>query len=180
MFLAPIWMTSTSLKSSMSLKSISSVTIGSPVSRFAVRSMSMPGLPSPWNAYGEVRGLKAPPRSIVAPDALTAFATASPAITEKFPPPTFTPEQSMIVSSGWNFRFAALNGSWMRWTDSTPSSASRIPGSRWLTSPTQPTIVCSDPRETCGWMFFDSRSARSPLTCDSAASFLRIMMNCLI
>ena len=45
----------------------SSVTIGSPVSSRASARISSPFAPSPWNAYGEVRGLNAPPRSIVAP-----------------------------------------------------------------------------------------------------------------
>ena len=118
MFRAPIWMTSTSLKSSISRKSISSVTIGSPVSLFADESMSSPALPSPWKAYGEVRGLNAPPRSIVAPAAFTDFAMLTicsslstlhgPAMTEKFPPPNLAPPHSKTESSGWNFLFAAL------------------------------------------------------------------------
>jgi hypothetical protein len=32
--------------------------------------MSRPFSPSPWNAYGDVRGLYAPPRRIVAPASL--------------------------------------------------------------------------------------------------------------
>ena len=35
----------------------------------------MPSALSPWKSYGDVRGLNAPPRSIVAPEALTLFAT---------------------------------------------------------------------------------------------------------
>ena len=31
----------------------------------------------PWKEYGEVRGLKAPPRRIVAPAALQAFAVSN-------------------------------------------------------------------------------------------------------
>ena len=34
-------------------------------------------MPSPWNVYGEVRGLNAPPRSIVAPASATARAVSS-------------------------------------------------------------------------------------------------------
>ena len=94
----------------MSLKSMSSVTIGSPVSFFASERRRMPSAPMPWNAYGEVRGLNAPPRSIVAPDAFTDFAMPTicssdsteqgPAMTENEPPPSFTPEQSITESAG--------------------------------------------------------------------------------
>ena len=37
--------------------SISSVTIGRPVSAFASASSRSPSWPRPWKAYGEVRGL---------------------------------------------------------------------------------------------------------------------------
>ena len=47
--------------------------MGSPVSRRASASSSSPRLPSPWNEYGELRGLNAPPRSAVAPAARTAL-----------------------------------------------------------------------------------------------------------
>ena len=49
MFLAPIWITSTSLNSGRCSMLMSSVTMGSPVSLFASRSMSRPRLPRPWN-----------------------------------------------------------------------------------------------------------------------------------
>ena len=59
---------------------------------------------------GDVRGLNAPPRRSVAPAAFTALAIETicsslstlhgPAITWKFPPPIFGPEQSTTVSSG--------------------------------------------------------------------------------
>ena len=75
----------------------------------------------PWKEYGEVRGLKAPPRRMVAPASLTALAVANtcsgvsteqgPAMIAKWPPPIFTPLTSTMVSSGWNLRFAFLNGS---------------------------------------------------------------------
>jgi hypothetical protein len=44
-----------------------SVTNGRPVSARTSARISSAGSPRPWNAYGEVRGLKAPPRRIVAP-----------------------------------------------------------------------------------------------------------------
>ena len=56
---------------------MSSVTIGSPVSSRASRRISSASTPSPWKVYGEVRGLNAPPRSIVAPAAATARAVSS-------------------------------------------------------------------------------------------------------
>ena len=43
------------------------MTIGRPVSSRASTRISSASSPSPWNAYGEVRGLNAPPRSIVTP-----------------------------------------------------------------------------------------------------------------
>ena len=78
MLRAPIWMTSVvSTTWSTWRGSISSVTIGSPVSSRASLRISRASSPSPWNAYGEVRGLKAPPRSIVTPAAATARAVSS-------------------------------------------------------------------------------------------------------
>ena len=43
--------------------SITSVTTGSPVARARLGQQGAPSMPSPWNEYGEVRGLNAPPRS---------------------------------------------------------------------------------------------------------------------
>ena len=57
--------------------SISSVTIGRPVSSLASWSIARPSLPRPWKLYGEVRGLYAPPRSIEAPASATQRATSS-------------------------------------------------------------------------------------------------------
>ena len=75
----------------------------------------------PWKEYGEVRGLNAPPRRIVAPASLQAFAVSitcsgvsteqGPAITAKWPPPINTPPTLITESSGWNLRFAFLYGS---------------------------------------------------------------------
>ena len=57
--------------------SSTSVTTARPCRSAAARSSSRPLMPSPWNAYGEVRGLKAPPRSTLAPARATAAATVS-------------------------------------------------------------------------------------------------------
>ncbi len=77
--------------------SSSSVTTGRPVSSRASARISSASPPRPLNAKGDVRGLKAPPRSIEAPAAWTARATSSvcsrdstvhgPAIRQKVSPP---------------------------------------------------------------------------------------------
>ena len=68
MFRAPIWITSAASSTASTCRgSISSVTTGSPVSSRASRRIASASSPSPWNVYGEVRGLNAPPRSHVAP-----------------------------------------------------------------------------------------------------------------
>ena len=54
---------------------IISVTMGRPVLSLAFLRSSRPSALRPWNAYGEVRGLNAPPRRNVAPAALTRSAT---------------------------------------------------------------------------------------------------------
>ena len=78
MFRAPIWTTSATSRTSSTWRgSSSSVTIGRPVSSRASRSTSSASSPSPWKLYGEVRGLNAPPRSIVAPASATARAVSS-------------------------------------------------------------------------------------------------------
>ena len=77
MLRAPIWITSAASTTSSTCRgSISSVTIGRPVSSLASRRMSSASRPRPWKVYGEVRGLKAPPRSMVAPAAATTRAVS--------------------------------------------------------------------------------------------------------
>ena len=72
MLRAPIWITSAvSTTGSTSRGSISSVTSGRPVASRASARIRRPSRPSPWNAYGDVRGLNAPPRSIVQPASAT-------------------------------------------------------------------------------------------------------------
>src|SRR5437870_7684881 len=56
---------------------MTSVTTGSPVSRLASARYLSPSSSSPWKEYGDVRGLKAPPRKTRAPAALTFAATSS-------------------------------------------------------------------------------------------------------
>ena len=77
MFLAPICSTSAySLTQKTSRESITSVTMGRPVSSLAFFRIWRPFRPNPWNAYGELRGLKAPPRRAWAPAFFTAIAVS--------------------------------------------------------------------------------------------------------
>ena len=78
MLRAPIWITSAASTTASTWRgSMSSVTSGSPVSARASFKITSASSPSPWKAYGDVRGLKAPPRSIVTPSALTQRAVSS-------------------------------------------------------------------------------------------------------
>ena len=88
------------------------MTIGSPVCSRASTRISSASSPIPLNANGDVRGLNAPPRSIDAPPACTASATASvcprdstvhgPAIRQNVsPPPTVRPAMSNDDGSWW-------------------------------------------------------------------------------
>ena len=111
MLRAPIWITSAVSSTASTWRgSISSVTIGRPVSSFASRRISSASKPMPWKEYGDVRGLKAPPRSQVAPAAATARAVSSvcsrystvhgPAISPNQPSPMRRPSTSITVGSG--------------------------------------------------------------------------------
>ncbi len=101
--------------------------------------------------------MNAPPRRMAAPDSLTAEATAmicssdstlhGPAIMAKYPPPMRAFPTSMMVSLGWNFRLACLNGSETRLTVSTISRLFKRSMSTRLVSPTRPRMVTSAPSE---------------------------------
>ena len=68
MLRVPTWsMSACSATSGTSRASTTSVTIGSPVASRTSARITRAAEPRPWNAYGDVRGLKAPPRSSVAP-----------------------------------------------------------------------------------------------------------------
>src|SRR5262245_12687992 len=130
---------------------MTSLTTASPCASAARRSSFRPSSPSPWNAYGEVRGLYAPPRSTVAPAAATARAivnTCSSPSTEHGPamiascgPPIATLPTEMTVSWGWNARLASLNGRTSLLTDSTPGQRSTSFQSTAVVSPTAATRV---------------------------------------
>ena len=67
-FRAPICTTSTYLTiRSAWLGEVISVTIPNPVSARTSARILSPSSPRPWNAYGDVLGLKAPPRNKTAP-----------------------------------------------------------------------------------------------------------------
>ena len=157
MFLAPTCMMSTSSKSGRCSALMISVTTGRPVAFFASKRRSRPCSWRPWNAYGEVLGLKAPPRRKAAPERFTSSATSvicsfvsmeqGPAMTWKLPPPIFLPQTSMTVSSGCMERFAFLYGSRILRTSSTTSLA--FNQSSWirLVSPMRPMREASVPSE---------------------------------
>ena len=80
-----------------------------------------PASPRPWKLYGELRGLNAPPRRILAPARLTAAAVVStcssdsaehgPAMTITSSPPIRTSPTTTTVFSGLKVRLASLYGS---------------------------------------------------------------------
>ena len=128
---APIWITSVASTTCSTWRgSISSVTTGSPVSSRASRRIASASRPSPWKVYGDVRGLNAPPRSIVAPAAATTRAVSSvcsrysteqgPAISPKAVSPIWRPSTSITVGSGTSSRATSLYGFRIGTTWSTP------------------------------------------------------------
>ena len=60
-------MSACSATTATSRASTTSVTTGIPVAALTSARILSPSTPRPWNAYGDVRGLNAPPRRIVAP-----------------------------------------------------------------------------------------------------------------
>src|SRR4030095_10233934 len=151
MFRAPTWEMSQYLAiSSIWLMSMTSEMIFRLCASAALRSIFSPCSPSPWNAYGELRGLNAPPRRILAPARLTAAAVTGacssvsaehgPAMTMTSSPPIRTSSMVTMVSSGRKVRLARLYGSVMRSTSWTPSRMPINSGSI-LWAPTTPSTV---------------------------------------
>ena len=97
-----------------------SVTIGSPSLLWPFPKVPILRREVPGKHRGEVRGLKAPPRSIPAPEALTLLAMPVScssdsteqdyAITWKFPPPILMSPISTTVSSGVEFAVGIFIG----------------------------------------------------------------------
>ena len=78
MFRVPIWrMSAYSATMSTWFGSMTSVITGSPVRSRASARKRRPWTPRPWKAYGEVRGLNAPPLRMVAPASWTASAVSN-------------------------------------------------------------------------------------------------------
>ena len=181
MLRAPIWITSAiSTTASTSRGSISSVTSGSPVSSRASARIVSASTPSPWNAYGEVRGLKAPPRSIVTPSAcdgarrlerlLARLDRARPGDeAEVMRRRAAVPRASITVGSRRSSRETSLYGFRIGSTCSTPgkpSSGSVASSSR---SPIAPITVASRPWLTCALAPASSSRATTSSTCSEDA-----------
>src|SRR5574338_731618 len=151
----------------------------SPCRSDAPRSIRRPSSPSPWKLYGELRGLKAPPRSTFAPARFTAAAVDStcasfsaehgPAMTITSSPPIRRSSITTTVLSGLNVRLASLYGSVIRKTSCTPSSTSINRGSASRCPPTAPSTVRSAPVERCTSKPISTRCAITCCTCSSVA-----------
>src|SRR5919201_2961545 len=159
LFRAPIWITSAASSTGSTWRgSINSVTTGNPVSSPASRRIARPSSPSPWNVYGDVRGLKAPPRSIVAPAPATTRAVSNvcsryskehgPAIRPNHESPIRCPSTSITVGSGATSRATSLYGFRIGSTCSTPGYASSGSDASSSRSPIAPITVASRPRCT--------------------------------
>jgi hypothetical protein len=143
---------------------ITSVTTARPVSSRASASSSSPFSARPWNEYGFVRGLNAPPRRPDAPASFTACAVSrscdlfstlhGPAITATRLPPTFASGRDpsdTTVRSFLTSLDAILYGARIGTTRSTPSTVSTTPRSLKRSSPMTATTVRSVPVITCSF-----------------------------
>ena len=136
---------------------MTSDTVAIPNSSPAALRIFSPSTPIPWNEYGEVRGLYAPPRSTFAPAFATLFAVSNtclsfsmvhgPAITTTSGPPIETLPARMMVFSLRKVLPASLYGSLTRTTSWTPSQSSNSRGSTCFISPTTPSTVWCVPVE---------------------------------
>ena len=100
--------------------------------------MRSPATPSPWNAYGEVRGLYAPPRSSVAPARRACSAAASvcsadstahgPAISVNVSGPTGTPPTEIVLVRTWFSRLTSLYGAVIRTTSADARQQADVDG----------------------------------------------------
>lgn len=163
MFRAPICnMSACSATTSTCRVSMTSVTIGSPVSARTSASKASASSPNPRNAYGDERGLYAPPRKSVAPAARTDAAALNnisrpstehgPAITASSFPPIAAPAPSpttTMVGSARNSRATCRYGLSTGMTFSTPARVARPTSASIRSSPIHPTIVRCSPREVC-------------------------------
>src|SRR5262252_977100 len=145
----------------------------------ASRSICSPSSPRPWKAYGELRGLKAPPRNTFAPARRTAAAAActcgslsaehGPAMTITSSPPIRMSPTETIVPSGLKVLLASLYGSEIRSTSCTPSSSS-MSALSGCPCPTAPSTVRVTPVDRCTSMPISTSRAT---TCSICASLAR-------
>ena len=159
--------------------SFTSVTTLSPVSDRAWESSSRPLPLSPWKSYGLVRGLKAPPRSKLAPLCTTPRAAAriccslstahGPAITTSSRPPIGTPATSTTVSSCFTSRETSLYGAVTGMHSATPFIKRKCPGSMGPLLPVMPMAVRPAPSIACG-VNPSSRTRASMAACCSGVT----------
>src|SRR5262249_47466564 len=143
---------------STSVWSTTSVTTGSPTSARTSARIRRPATPRPWNAYGDVRGLNAPPRSSVAPACFAISAAArvcsgvstahGPAIRVNVSGPIGTLRTVTVDVPGWCSRLTSLYGAVIRTTSCTPARVETSSDSSTSSVPTTPTIVRVTPRDT--------------------------------
>src|SRR3954469_10053025 len=189
MLRAPICTTSAcSAIASACCVSRNSVTTGRPVSSRASARISSAGTPRPLNANGEVRGLKAPPRSIEAPAAATVRATPSvwsrdstvqgPAIRQNVSgEPIWRSRMEKVVGSWWDSSLdASLYGREIGTTRSTPGSPSRPISRTPSGSPIAPIAVVSSPgiTSTCTPVV-SSRLRTAAISASPAAGVITII-----
>src|SRR5215831_4546223 len=151
-------MSACSATTSTSATSVTSVTTGRPTSSRTSASIARPAWPSPWNAYGEVRGLYAPPRNSVAPAFLairadarvcSAVSTAhGPAMSVNVSGPIGTPPTRTVVRRGWFCADTSLYGAVIRIVSVTPESPLTSSVSSTSSVPITPMIVRVTPRLT--------------------------------
>ena len=127
------------------------MTIGMRTSSRTSARMRSPSTPRPWNAYGDVRGLNAPPRSRVAPACLASQADSSvcsgvstahgPAMKVNVSGPIGTPPTRIVVRRAWFCADTSLYGAVIRIVSTTPGSPSASRVSSTSSVPTTPMIV---------------------------------------
>ena len=156
------------------------MTTGRPTASRTSARMRSPATPRPWNAYGDVRGLNAPPRSSVAPARCAICAEASvcsavstahgPAMKVNVSGPIGTPPTRTVERFEWFCADTSLYGAVMRIVSTTPGRPLTSTVSSTSSVPTTPTIVRVTPRLTNACPPWDSMCATTVSTSPSVAS----------
>ncbi len=181
MFRVPIWITSAaSSTASASSVSISSVTTPMPVRSRTFLRIASPSRPRPWKAYGLVRGLNAPARSIRTPRASRnsavwkiSFSLSTehgPATTVNVPGPTVACGNRITVSSRCISRLASLYGLVTRMHSLTPGRTSNTWASTTPVLPVMPMAVRVAPGSGWGVRCCARMAASTRSTCSGVAS----------